>query len=316
VVISLAMTLIAGGYSPIYAALQGALLALAILLCLRYAPGTLKRSLLWLLVAGLLGGIVAILLMFASPGNTLRQQNFPPPPQLPELVAKNLWGSLAFSALTIAIFAPLGILITMVFSGLTASQLLGVTSRTQVIVKRNRLRLLSLIAVMGFGLINAALLPATYGTSTLPAARGFIIPHFILIFVAVAWGIVMGISVQKPTVTSEHPNRLPFSTAGVVILAILIFIGPIRAAWNTVSVIPELQTFAEEWDQIDREIRAAVQSGVTDLEIAPLLVDMAVHVDVESLSTDADSGFNRCAADYYGLDSLTAPASDPAGDEG
>ena len=75
------------GFSEIATAAQLAALGCLVVALWVYGTGPARRRLLPLSVAGLLGGVLALAIVVAAPGNRLRAAFFPPPPELPALLA-------------------------------------------------------------------------------------------------------------------------------------------------------------------------------------------------------------------------------------
>ncbi len=70
--------------------------------------------------------------------------------------------------------------------------------------------------------------------------------------------------------------------------------------------IPDLQTFAREWDERERMIISQRDSGQLDVIVAPLTFDLTWHLMYQSMSK-SESG---SAARYYGVDSISVREAD------
>jgi hypothetical protein len=66
--------------------------------------------------------------------------------------------------------------------------------------------------------------------------------------------------------------------------------------------IPAYQTWAETWDQRERQIRLQIDKGISQVDVT---AHDSIHLILE-LGPDPDLWVNKCAARYYGIDSITA----------
>ena len=86
----------AGGFSETYVALQTSTFAVLLLAAITASrPGAINKTMAWYLT-GFLGSFTALIIVFVSPGNLVRQHLFPPPPGLMELLKITLASWLAF----------------------------------------------------------------------------------------------------------------------------------------------------------------------------------------------------------------------------
>ena len=91
--------------------------------------------------------------------------------------------------------------------------------------------------------------------------------------------------------------------AALLGLAILTFMYPVRAATILYTRAPEYRAYATAWDLRDEQIRQAVATGATDL----VVVQLDTIGGVQEYKGTTSFWVNRCAADYYGLQTLRAP---------
>lgn len=70
--------------------------------------------------------------------------------------------------------------------------------------------------------------------------------------------------------------------------------------------IPNLQTFAREWDERERMIIGQRDSGQLDVVVAPLTFDLAWSLMYQGMHKDEAAA----AARYYGVDSISVTAAD------
>ncbi len=77
---------------------------------------------------------------------------------------------------------------------------------------------------------------------------------------------------------------------------------PLRAAQKTFNTIDFYRQRATAWDLRDDKIQRAVASGEMDIHIQEF---DSIHI-VKELDSDPNHWINRCAARYYGVDSISA----------
>lgn len=70
--------------------------------------------------------------------------------------------------------------------------------------------------------------------------------------------------------------------------------------------VPNLQTFAREWDERERMIISQRDSGQLDVVVAPLTFDLTWHLMYQRMSKGESSG----ASKYYGVDSISVMEAD------
>ena len=70
--------------------------------------------------------------------------------------------------------------------------------------------------------------------------------------------------------------------------------------------VPDLQTFAREWDERERMIISQRDSGQLDVVVAPLTFDLTWHLMYQRMSKGESSG----ASKYYGVDSISVMEAD------
>jgi hypothetical protein len=294
------MTFSAGGHSETFIALQTTGLFLAVGAWAVFVSPSPKRLPMALLLIGLVASILALVIMLAAPGNSVRQSNFRPPTSLPTAIGLTLQNAAAFFAIQMSTFSTVHLLICVMVGGWIGFKLQPLEPQYYPIFKRVG-RLLLLSAAVGFVLVAATVAPAAYGIGRMIPARAFIVPQFVLILVALVWGYIMGVGLQR-----KRPNQnRQTAYLAAVLLALLLVLGPIRNTLQTLSVVPSLSTFAAEWDARDTQIRAATARGVTVMTLPSFSVDLADYVDVHKIDDQLDTSFKACAESYYGLQSLT-----------
>jgi hypothetical protein len=161
-------------------------------------------------------------------------------------------------------------------------------------------RALAVIPLIAFLLVASAIVVGPYGTSAPPPPRALIMPQFVLECLALAWGVAAGLVAR--TVLEARGISLTQALMPVgVIVAALLALQSARSTSRTLARAPVLEAWARAWDEGDRELRAAAREG--------RMVGSAPRLDpvggVGSIGPVTSAWVNNCAAQYYGLDSVT-----------
>jgi len=286
------LTFIAVGFAETYFAVQTAAIVFALVIpsvFKRYAPAN-RRNYFLLLIAGLVGSLAGGLLMFIAPGNKFRQNAFPPPPPLLELLSISLRGLREF--FDVAVLAPgkCYIWVGLVLCGFMF--VLRVFQPREGSVRREVWALLWL-PVVGFVLLLACWVPMAWGTSLTLAFRTFIIPAYVLVCLATCWGYIAGRACRN--VYTSFPaaaTALPL----IVLLAFGILAASIsREMWQQRSLF---QGYARRWDERDQMIQRAKSQGL------PYAVVLRQHnwAALDEIAVDPKiTWLTKCVHDYYGI---------------
>jgi len=274
-----ALTFAAGGLSETYLVPQNVALTLALGVSLIAAwRGTSgARSAAVLLAAALLGGVLALLAIVVAPATAYRVGGSP----------ADLW--LASSA-AIATGAYQAARLLRYFAPVLALCLLlpGLLSRTEA-ARRLDLQQLGLVTVLTAIVVPFCYFPSFYASNGNPPARSLIVPGCLLIGYAVYVGYVL-----------RHLLRLPRPVTVALLLALALV--PLGISATVLPQRAQAAEYASLWDTEDAQIRAARDSGVLRVEVAPL----PRNLGEEFVTSDPGNWFNQCVARYYNLESIAA----------
>lgn len=291
--VSFVLALVAGGTSETFAAAQVVALGLAVAAALLAR----QRRLSGMLVAGLLGAVVAAGVVAIAPGNEVRQATGA---RTPLSVAIPLaleftqgWLRLTFARPHAAVLALL-----VAIPAATAA----LTGRSSA---RASMRPLLVVAVFGGALIVvfACVLPAYYALSTNPPGRAQLIPEYVVVCAMALAGWCLGAALAAQL--RGGLRRPLLAVAAYVVMAALLGLGPLRTAAETLGQFGAASAYAAEWDRRDLEIRADRERGAADVTVAPLPSTGSVR-NLDWLGPDRDDWFNQCVAGYYGVSSIAA----------
>jgi hypothetical protein len=302
---SLLLSFIAGGFSEPYSLMQVGGLFIAGTLIYKFAEKNVRRAALPLIIAGLSGAVAALVVVVIAPGNIVRQGFFPAPPDLITLTGRSLYFSALFIFLTL-LRSPLtsfAVVSLPVLLGYFLNQSHGNNTFHWPRVKRQLL----FSPFIGYLLISLCAVPGFYGTSVFLPERARIIPRFLLICLAVYWCYFAGAALTNAAIAKRMP--LGPSKAVLVGSLVLIIAAPLLSVGRTFSLVRNARAAASIWDQTDQELHAARKRGEMDVTI-PAVYDVESRLGAAftelQLERDPQNRKNKCAARYYGLNSITA----------
>lgn len=307
-----------GAFGPVCAAFLIAAIGIAWCVARLQPPSPRRDSLLRLLAVGGVGAVLALAVVAFAPGNAARQVRFPHPPGLTRVAVWSLLYSVfMFSrsflpVLQSAIVGAIPYVMSSTPRWLTTALAMGtsplplalaiVTPFTLVIlldVRASGRRANAArwgIPIVAFVLVCACMAPGAYGTSAPPPPRALVIPQYVMTVMAACWGYALGL------VWAAGGRRVtPRAQAGAMVVAGLSLLVPVMSTPAIVRSGAAMREWAQRWDETDRQIRNAYESGSRDA-VVPALESVA---GVGSISPDRNDWVNACAARYYGVRSIT-----------
>lgn len=301
---SFALAFAAGGTSETFAAAQVTALVLAVAITWLAGARVAHSRLLPMLLAGVLGALLALAIIALSPGNEVRQDSASRTAlsaALPQAVEFTQgWLRLTFARPHAAVLA----LLIGLPAAIAAAQPRTLPVRASF-VRRPGLVLLAGLLASGL-VILACMLPAFYALGSNPPGRAQVIPQFVLICSVAILSWIVG-TAMGPLVRQRFANSaLSWAIAGglVVVLAV----GPLFSATQVFAEVSTARAYAAAWDQVDREVRADRNQGVLDVTVEPLPSTGTVQ-NLQFVGPDRSDWFNDCVARYYRVSSIGVPAS-------
>jgi hypothetical protein len=156
------------------------------------------------------------------------------------------------------------------------------------------------VPVIAYLLVVSICAPSVYAESAYPEARALLPAQFILTGALVAEGALFGSFFWQLTLTLKLKSTY-FVLLGTFLLG-LSALYPLRMARLITAVIPEYRERALLWDRRDEYIRTASYEGIVDIEVKAL----DSFGGLMELGSDPKLWVNRCAAVFYGVNSITA----------
>jgi hypothetical protein len=304
VILSAMVTFVAGGFTEAFVFLQTTGLLVALIVCFG-SSDSLKRAARPFIVAGLAGSLLALFVVVLAPGNSIRRSFFPPPPNLFTLTKLSLFFVIHFVGYTVY-YSPLTMVLLLLLPALLGNYVHGAGAGTRQEYHPQRTKMLFIyLPLLAFILVLSSFVPGVYGTSNDMPGRAHMIPQFILVCATVYWGYLAG-SALSARFSIWRRTDWP-STAGLIVLAMLILSVPLVSIKRSLSLVPRARESASIWDQMDQEAHAAKARGILDLTV-PVVDDIetrlgATHTEL-NLERDRQNWKNRCAAVYYGINSI------------
>ena len=286
------LAFMAGGFSETFVTMQTA--AMIILLVLLVFYGRRNRDPRFgLLVSGLIGSVAAMLVIVAAPGNAVRQSLMPPSPAIINVIGWSLRHALAFSAKSV-LEAPVAFLTVLVlpFSFVILKPtFLSRDQETKRVAGQRWIVALIGIPIAVFLLIVSSIVPSVYATSAYPAERALITPQYVLTIGIIIWSVCVGLAILD-----KNRFKLRWNNISRAIAIGLLSIGIIISTQKTLILIPKAKTFAQLWDQRDRDLRLAFQNGIIQTSATSL-----PHMGgLAEIGKDPAEWINRCVASIYG----------------
>lgn len=299
---------IAGGFSEAYLVLQTSGLILAILAGWWYAPDRLKPVLRALLFAGLVGSLLALVVVVSAPGNRVRLAYFPPAPGLFQILKLSSLHSCWFIAKAI-FHHPFVFAVTVLLPFLIALRTSGSGRRPDANESwHHRAELLVLLPAAVLVLIVCCTASAFYGMSVMLPERSQVLLSFTLVCGTVVWGHSAGTHCRIP-LPSIDQNVGRVALFGSTLALILMITLPVASGASTFGLRARARAYAADWDRQDEDIRAAKNRGARELtveQIGDFQSRLGLGNSDLHLRTDPDFWINQAVAKYYGIDSVAA----------
>ena len=296
-----ALVFFASGLGETTAALQVGLLTLAVALVWLTRTRHRRNDLLFILILCLAGAVISMLIIAFSPGTITRLDSImsrSPVYNPVELSAQVIAYTTVFVLDAIDV-APLPNLVSLVipFGVLYFHSSRQRENLTHVRWSRALLVVL-LILVCMFIAIGFSYAPSLF-VRQFPVARVRFASHFVLTLSLVLAGGFLGAFAGR----LQAPVHTTVARSLVVCLLGLMILYPLNASRNIYISTYEYRSFAVDWDVRDTFIRTFMSKGATDI----VVVQLDTIGGVGEYKGNERHWINRCAARFYGLNTLRAP---------
>jgi len=247
----------------------------------------------------LAGGLLALLVMKIAPGNALRLRT--PPPDPSTLISRTLLYTLQFIQDTLIVF-PLPTLLSAGATFLLSYGLGGPKPALSSGHARLRLAIMALTPLVMYILIAASFAPSVYGQSY-PVARARFSGRFIMTTAIMLEGACAG-----ALLTAWKGRHQTLRTNLALALLTLFAFYPLHAGGSALDrKLGAYHQWASAWDWREAQILAQKARGEQDI----LVPELPGLEHVKELDTDPYFWINVCAAQFYGVRTLSAPPMEP-----
>ncbi len=291
-----ALAFIGGGFSepPVAMLVVASLLALVALLIWEKGPRRLAAVTLVAWTLG--GGLAALAVLKFSPGNAFRLGAAPP--TLPLLISRTILYSLQFISDSLATL-PLPTAVSILITAALFYTLLACEPALSSKQRRSMLLLMVAIPVLMYGMIAASFAPSVYGQAY-PVERARFAGRLMMTTAALVEGACLGVFLAQWRTIRSQGLLVNLATIALIIVALY----PLRSAVNVLQLnLGYAKQWASAWDARQAMIYQDKAQGQQNL-IVPQLPGFE---HVKELDTRARLWVNRCAAEYYGVQSIAAP---------
>jgi len=251
------------------------------------------------LAMALLGAVLALLVMAIAPGTSHRLDVIKgePPVYNPLVLGTQvltytfqfLWDTLKVTPLTLAVAISIPFGLMFVRSSETDS------------IRYSNLKILSVIFILFVLMVIAigfSFAPSAF-VHTYPVPRARFAAHFALNLTLLLIGGMLGVLARR----IKFPVEINLVMNVVLVILSVTSLYPLYVSSKLRAPLTEYQAFAAAWDERDAYIRAATASGATSV----IVQQFNPMGGVGELKDNPENWINKCAAQYYGLDSIAAP---------
>lgn len=285
--------------SVIVSALLGALILVGLLM--RSNPS--QPSCLRLLAAGLLGGLLGMVVVAAAPGNAVRQSLLAPSTNLLAWLYETFRNAYIFSVKTYRadpVRVALGLLLPFFGSLTLVRRDLGMPVR--LADAKARIAFLVVLPLFTFALVMACMAPVQYAMSSYPDGRVLITAEFTIAAGMGLWGVAAGTTLADMTL-GRWPAHVRTGQLVALLLALVVMgAGAVQTARSIASQVPDARTFAEASDKRLSAVQQAMGQQIDTLAVASLN-----HMGgLEEISRDPSNWVNLCFSQAYALHKVVA----------
>jgi len=287
------VTFFTAGLSESYAALQMCVLGLMLIWLLAGRDIHTKKNRILLIILSLAGTLIAMAVMIFSPGNVLRLDTLQQAPDVFTIVRISFQSAFNFMVLTVrGLWLPFSILFAI--SILTAFCFLPMAKDSEWIKKLYYFLLIG--PILSFLFIMAVCAPTAYGMMAFPEKRVLMLAQFILIFGVCFEGIILG------WLMGTFLNQYDLiKIVGLVLFLIAAFY-PVTTIAARISEVQFYRDRAGLWDQQYNEIEEQISMGSSAITVTAL----DSHAEIAEMRAETNFWVNYCAAQFYGVDTITA----------
>lgn len=300
------LAFLCGGFTEAYAAMQVTLFVLAISTAL--AAGNLvdRRRLVPVLGAALAGGLLAMMIVIAAPGNEVRSGVVGDHPGLVRIVSFSIRNAAYIFGkffIQTPIWAFLSISLPFLAGWLFSSPGAAAVERQDSPAwwRQRWLRRVVWAGLAAFILVTAACAPVVYAINAYPDDRTIIIPQFAIAAFVIGASALLGDGLRRSNFLPDPGAKPGLRRILLIGVAAALLLAAGYAIWLNAAQVPDYRQYAGAWDQRAAVIQQAAESGQSDLTVGGL----NARFGVADLGESPDNWVNRCMGNYYGIRNLS-----------
>ena len=295
------LAFILAGFSETFVAIQVTAFGLALAWVMLLPAGRRWRA--WLGL-GLVASLIGMAVMIAAPGNLVRlggNHLHLDAPYVLGTAFKSAWEALVLALRTHLVDAGAALAVPFL-----AAFMLAPPETAEE--RRRRLRhiawALAGAPVAVLVLVAAGNAPAYAVMQSGPPLRSAIIPQAILTAGLMVWGFSAGLAAHTALETTRpQPEFLALTGLAAIVLIGVLALSPGRFLLKAWAQYPVLQSYAAQWDARDRLLWQDARQGQHSVVVQPI---GQLDRTLGDLRAEPDFWINQRAAEYYGLNSISA----------
>lgn len=296
ILIAFVAAFLIGGFSEPADAVQITVLVLAVIAVWYWGKKPVENRIRTLLTWTLLGALLSLVVMIVSPANSQRLGS--DPPSLAQLIHDAFYFGLIFISKTLREL-PLPTILSAFTPALLAWLYWTIYDfKLAPTQKRTLWFILAAVPVTAYLLIVASFSPSVYGQGY-PVPRVQFYARLVMTLCLLFEGAMIGALSSQTRFKPTHPV---WQLAAMGLFSVVAVIYPFRAMAKAYSEIPAYRARAEYWDKRDAIIRKLKSQGEIDLTV----IQFDGVNGTKELDTFETHWVNRCAAQYYGVNSIRA----------
>ncbi len=297
------LSFLAGGFGETYVALQTSIFLFFILFVWLEKSAAPRVNIFAPPVIGLLLSVAAMAVTVAAPGNSVRQQYFPPSPDIFSLarIAANsttqfflrIFGSADLTFSLFVLFVSSFVCAWLCAKHGFSEKLLCVDVNHPLFATffRSFIAITLLTAVLLFG----SYVPAAYGMSSAPPDRTVILPTVILCIYVSTMGFLVGSWLSSRLTSFKLSASLVQSTLWVLLI---LYSGyTFKVTEKVLAVSADYRRFATVFDRADRLIREARAAGKTSVQVP----EVHNHFGLSDYGAGTTYWLDQAVDGYYGI---------------
>ncbi|HAF62287.1 MAG TPA: hypothetical protein DCK95_08175 [Anaerolineaceae bacterium] len=293
-VIFFLLSFVMGGFSETFTVFQIGIWCILWITTLIFVKGQNKDKLKKDFIPLILGALLSLVIVLMAPGNFVRLNQAHTELKFTNLIPLSLKYGWDFVYDSIKSFPVPNFLL---FAQMSIIGYHTVQDSSKFFQSKNTARnFFIFLFLFSYILIVCVAAPSVFTMQTYPEERAWMLGRFVTVLTIIVTGFSAGI------LSHRWMDRVVDTCLISIIILLLLSIYPLKGAWAEWQQLPQWQAIAQAWDERHADILKKTASGETSL-IVPAFDSIG---SVAELTADPHYWVNVCAAEYYGLEEITA----------